>query len=148
MTLLSSVVMALLCTILAGVILMSAHDHHTGEQANRILLADVYVVRRILRDPLPSAFPSVLPDHRIAVIQVVAPDGRIVAANARMLGRPRVASFTPPGQSVRAHQISCDLPEFPNTCLKVMAIKVHGPKGEWLVYGADPVVRGMSITRF
>ncbi|MFI7445986.1 sensor histidine kinase [Nonomuraea sp. NPDC049714] len=136
MTLLSSVVMALLCTTLSGVILVSAHDHATGDQTNRILLADVHVIRQILRNPTPS----VLPDHRIAVIQVVAPDGRIVAANARMRGRPRVASFSPPGQSVRADHVICDLPDFPHTCLTVVAMKIDRPGGEWLVYGADPVV--------
>lgn len=84
MTLLSCVVMTLLCTALSGVILVSAHEHATDDRNDRILLADVHTVRQILRDPLPS----VLPDHRIAVLQVVAPDGRIVAANARMLGSP------------------------------------------------------------
>ncbi|GGP06117.1 HAMP domain-containing histidine kinase [Nonomuraea glycinis] len=136
MTLLSCVVMTLLCTALSGVILMSAHGHATDDRSDRILLADVHTVRQILRDPLPS----VLPDHRIAVLQVVAPDGRIVAANARMLGHPRVASFTPRGQSVRADQIICDLPRFPHRCLMVVAVKIDRPGGEWLIYGADPVV--------
>ncbi|WP_327104045.1 sensor histidine kinase [Nonomuraea glycinis] len=136
MTLLSCVVMTLLCTALSGVILVSAHEHATDDRNDRILLADVHTVRQILRDPLPS----VLPDHRIAVLQVVAPDGRIVAANARMLGSPRVASFTPRGQSVRADQIICDLPRFPHRCLMVVAVKIDRPGGEWLIYGADPVV--------
>jgi signal transduction histidine kinase len=136
MTLLSCAVMALLCAMLSGVILVSVHDHATDDLNDRILLADVHVVRQILRDPLPS----VLPDHEIAVIQVIAPDGRIAAANARILGSPRVASFSPRGQSVRADQVICGLPAFPGRCLMVVAMKIDRPEGEWLIYGADLVV--------
>jgi signal transduction histidine kinase len=136
MTLLSSAIMALLTTIFCGVILLTIHDRAVDSQTNRILLADLRAVHLILVGQLPR----VLPDDGIAAIQVIDPAGRIVAANKRMVGKPRMASLSPPGDSMRADQVDCNMPEFPGRCMLVVAIKVHDGGGYWIIYGADRVI--------
>ncbi|HUR02665.1 MAG TPA: ATP-binding protein [Nonomuraea sp.] len=136
MTLLSGVVMALLCAIFSGTILESAHGHATDDQADRILAADLRAVRYILQDQIPP----VLPDLGVAAIQVVDPIGRVVAANQRMAGQPRMASFSLPGENLRADQVVCDVPGFPGMCLIVEALKIHKDGTEYIVYGADTVI--------
>ncbi|WP_250905864.1 cell wall metabolism sensor histidine kinase WalK [Nonomuraea sp. NEAU-A123] len=136
MTLLSSVVMALLCAIFCWAILGGAHDHATDDQADRILAADLRAVRYILQDSIPP----VLPDPDVAAIQVIDSTGRVVAANERMAGQPRMASFSLPGENLRADRVVCTVPGFPGKCLIVEAIKIHKDGTEYIVYGADPVI--------
>jgi signal transduction histidine kinase len=136
LTLLSSVVMALLCAGVCVLILVGAHNDATNDRTDRILVAELRVARHISRDQLPP----VLLDYGIAALQVVDLRGRVVSANRRMIGKPRMASFVPPGESMLADQTVCDVPGFPGTCMIVIAIRASGAGGDWIVYGADPVV--------
>ena len=135
MTLLSSVVMALLCAVFSGIILAGAHDHAIDDKTDEILLANLRAVRYILRDPIPP----VLPGLGIDAIQVVDPSGRVVAANERMTGKPRMASFPLPGEVMRADHIVCTVPGFPDECLIVGAIKIHKDGAEYIIYGAGRI---------
>jgi signal transduction histidine kinase len=136
MTLLSSVVMALLYAGVCALILVSTHNDVLNDRTNRILVAELRVARHISRDQLPP----VLLDYGLAALQVVDLRGRVVSANRRMLGKPLMASFVPPGESMRADRVVCNLPGFPGTCMIVIAIRASGAGGDWIIYGADPVV--------
>jgi signal transduction histidine kinase len=136
MTLLSSAVMALLSAVFCVLLLVIAHKEAVNTQEDRILLANLKVVHRVLRAPLPP----VLPDFGIAAVQVVDPTDRMVAASVSAAGKPRMATFTLPDESMRQERISCDLPGFPDMCMVVVGIKTHKNGGDWLVYGADQVI--------
>jgi signal transduction histidine kinase len=82
----------------------------------------------------------VLPNFGIAAVQVVDPTNRVVAASRSAVGKPRMATFTLPGEHMRQERVSCDLPGFPDTCLVIVGIKTHKNGGDWLVYGADRVI--------
>lgn len=136
MTLLAGAVMAALCVVFGVFILVGAHDRATDDRTSTILQAELHVARHISRNQLPD----VLPDHGIAALQVVDSRGRLVASNLRMIGEPRMAAFAPPDDSLLTNRVICTVPGFGSTCMIVVAIRVAGAGGDWIVYGADLVV--------
>ncbi|WP_433512096.1 sensor histidine kinase [Nonomuraea sp. CA-143628] len=136
MTLLAGAVMAALCVVFCVFILVGAHDRAVDDRTDVILQTELHVARHISRNQLPS----VLPDHGLAALQVVDSHGQVVAANMRMFGKPRMASFAPPDDNLRTDRTVCTVPGFANTCLIVVAIRVAGAGGDWIIYGADPLI--------
>ncbi|MGI8329156.1 sensor histidine kinase [Actinomadura scrupuli] len=136
MTLLSSAVIGLLSLAFCGIVLMGLREHSMRDRADEVLLADLRVVRLIARNELPR----VINDRSVSVVQVVNARGRIVAANEAALGKPRIAYFVPPAEGTRADRVSCSVPGFPHRCMIIVAVRISIARGEWIVYGADPVV--------
>jgi signal transduction histidine kinase len=135
-TLLSGVVIGVLCLGFCGLILMEVHRHAIRERADRILMADLRVARLLVRDELPR----LIRDRTITALQVVDAQGRIVATNERMIGKPRIAYFIPPKEGTRADQVICSPPGFPGTCMIVVAVRISVRGNEWIAYGADPTI--------
>ncbi|MEU3165655.1 HAMP domain-containing sensor histidine kinase [Streptosporangium sp. NPDC006930] len=135
MTVLAGVVMALLCTTFCALILVGAYQDATEDRADRILRVKLRVLPLLLRDRLPP----VLPELGIVALQVVGPTGRVVAANSRMTGKPRMASFVPPEEFSPKGGVVCGTPK-PDACVIVVGLRVHAHGDHWIIYGAEPVV--------
>ncbi|TMR22271.1 HAMP domain-containing histidine kinase [Nonomuraea zeae] len=134
MTVLSSAVTALLCTIFSAVTLAGARADAVQDQKDHILLANQRAARSIVQNELPPVLPS------RGIFQVIAPDGRVAAASPRMAGQPRLASFTPPGDSAKSDRVVCQAPGFHDTCLMVVALQIRVDGETWIIYGAQPVI--------
>ncbi|SEM89112.1 sensor histidine kinase [Nonomuraea pusilla] len=138
LTLLSSAVMALLCAGISALVLAGVRDSAAHRQTDEVLHdAVLRVAHQITRGrPLPRVIRS----EEIDVLQVVGPDGRVVAAAEPMAGRPRISAFTPPEENLQVHRTVCDAPGFHDTCMNVVSMRLRTPSGHWTVYGAEPVV--------
>lgn len=132
MTLLSSVVMALLCGGICALVLIGVRDRAVADLTDRLLLSGMQVVRLIEHGQVPP----VLPVRKSALIQVIGPGGQIVAASPSLAGRPRLTLLTPQDDDSSADRVICDAAGFPGTCLRVVAIRVPTGNGSWIVYGA------------
>jgi signal transduction histidine kinase len=130
MTLLSGVVIGLLCLVFCWLILLGLHHRATSDRAERIVLADMRVIRLIAENELQPVV-----HERTAAIQVVDARGRIVAASEQMIGKPRMAYLTP---SEAATRVTCSSPAFPHSCVITVALRFH--MQQLIIYGAQPVV--------
>ncbi|GAB1821816.1 sensor histidine kinase [Herbidospora sp. RD11066] len=136
LTLVAGLVMTLLCLAVAATVLVGIRGLAGQYNVDRIVSAALKTVRLVKLDQIPPNLPA----QGIAGVQVLQPDGQVKAASPGLEGRPPIATFEPPQTSVRQDRIICDLPDFPNTCMTVVAIRVYEPDGEWMVYGTDPSV--------
>ncbi|MGI8332698.1 sensor histidine kinase [Actinomadura scrupuli] len=133
MALLSGVAIGLLSLGFCWLILLGVHRHTTNSRADQILLTEMRVAHLLARDKLPP----VIREPGTA-IEVIDGKGRVVAASEQLVGKPRMASFGPAGQSMRAVRVTCSSPAFPHDCMIVVAMSfVMRPE---IVYGAQPVV--------
>jgi signal transduction histidine kinase len=129
-------VMAVACVGVSVLVLLGVHDLATSEHRQEIMLADLRVARLIKLD----ALPPVLPPQDVAVIQVVDEKGKVVSATSEMAGRPRLSTYAPEDEIGEFHTVTCSVPAFPGTCMNVVVTRFYRAQGDWLIYGADPVV--------
>ncbi|MEU4547406.1 sensor histidine kinase [Nonomuraea dietziae] len=129
--------MALLCAGICALILIVGHERAVDDRIDKLLHdATLRMAHLIEADRLSP----VIRDEHVTAIQVVDPSGRIVAANEPMIGKPRLASFAPQQDNSQLHQIVCDSPSFPDACMIIVAMRISVRGGQWIIYGADPVV--------
>ncbi|GAB2489660.1 HAMP domain-containing sensor histidine kinase [Streptosporangium sandarakinum] len=134
MTLLASVIMTALCGGICALILIGVHDRVVNDLSDRLLLYNMRVVRLVEKGQVPP----VLSSRKSIFLQVVDPGGRVTAASPQLAGRPRLTDLVPPDDSSRVERKICDAPGFPDTCLRVVAVRIAAAGGEWIVYGAGP----------
>ncbi|WP_030453339.1 sensor histidine kinase [Herbidospora cretacea] len=123
------------CAVTVGFVLDSNHQSRMSDQLRELYSADLRVLHRLTGT---SAVPPVLPDEGLTAMQVVDPGGRVVSANTRMVGQPRMAFFVPPRRPGAMDGVVCDVPSFPDRCLNVAAMWITAPSGPLLVYGGEP----------
>ncbi|MER6170619.1 ATP-binding protein [Streptosporangium sp. NPDC001681] len=82
----------------------------------------------------------VLPTSHISLIQVVAADGRVVAASPAMKGKPRISETLPTDGDLQVNGTSCmTFPTGRQTCYIIVGFRIdHSPYGKVMVYAAAP----------
>jgi signal transduction histidine kinase len=136
LTWIASVVMVLACAGVSLLVFVGVHNLAMSERRQEIMLVDLHIARLIKL----NALPPVLPPQKIPVIQVVDHTGRIVSATGRMAGEPLITRLTPANEHAEAHTRVCSVPAFPDTCMSVVVTRFYRTEGDWLIYGAEPVV--------
>ncbi|GAA3796870.1 HAMP domain-containing sensor histidine kinase [Sphaerisporangium flaviroseum] len=129
-------VTALACLGVSMLVFVGVRDLAMSERRQEITLANLRIARMIRVGDLPR----ILPPQSVAAIQVVDEVGQIVSSTKEMAGKPLMAPFVPPNELVPAQQVTCSVPAFPDTCMGVVAIRFYRYTGDWLIYGADPIV--------
>ncbi|MEV7966240.1 HAMP domain-containing sensor histidine kinase [Sphaerisporangium sp. NPDC088356] len=117
-------------------VFLGVHDLAMSERQQEIVLVNLHVGRLIRLGTLPP----VLPPQKVAAVQVVDETGRIVSATAQMMGKPLMADFAPEDEFGEAHGVTCSVPGHEGTCMNVVVTRYYRDAGDWLIYGADPVV--------
>ncbi|MGI8329315.1 sensor histidine kinase [Actinomadura scrupuli] len=122
---------ALVCLGFSALFLIYVHDVEDGRAIARSTTAWGGVVPLIKQGRLPP----VLPSGKGEAIQVLNARGRVVAATPRMLGKPPMAGFRPPGGQVQALRTLCP-PAGLEGCWAVRSAKSYQSDGIWLIYAA------------
>ncbi|MGI8333776.1 sensor histidine kinase [Actinomadura scrupuli] len=135
MTVVAGVIAALGCIAVSAVFVLAVRDKEADEARVRLTESSERVLSFIRRDELPA----LLPDGREEAVQVLDPRARVVAATQQLAGKPRMATFRPPGDRLRAAETLCP-PAGLQGCMVVTAMKVHEPDGVWLIYAARPTI--------
>ncbi|NAS20590.1 sensor histidine kinase [Herbidospora sp. NEAU-GS84] len=125
----------LACAVTVGFVLDSNHEARMSDQLRDVYSADLRVLHKLTGK---SVVPPVLPDEGPTAMQVVDSSGKIVSANARMVGQPRMAYFVPPRRPGAMDEVVCDVPSFPDRCLTVAAMWITTPSGPLIAYGGEP----------
>ncbi|MFB4278434.1 sensor histidine kinase [Nonomuraea sp. MTCD27] len=133
LSLLSAIVMTLLCAGIAALIIKIVHDDRTLETNRRNHHAITHAARLLTRGQVPTASTG----YPISAFQVIDPTGRIVSASANLRGRPPMAPFVP-SPLVGGMETLCHMPDLPGTCMIVSAQRVPRPDGDWSIFVAAP----------
>ncbi|MEU8271184.1 HAMP domain-containing sensor histidine kinase [Sphaerisporangium sp. NPDC049002] len=136
LTWVASVVMALACAGVSVLVFLGVHDLAMSEKRQEIVLVDLHVGRLIRLGRLPR----ILPPKRVDAVQVVDDKGQIVSSTSQLAGKPLMADIAPADEQGEAHGVTCWVPGHEGTCMNVVVTRYYRPEGDWLIYGADPVV--------
>ena len=134
-TLFTGVVAALLCALVATVLMIAINRYATESLTEEIAADGGRVAMQVERGQL--AYP--LAQRRSRNIQVVDSQGRVVASTPELRGKPAMATFTPDGTNV-ATSVVCGGVFPPGECDIVVAQWAHRAGGNWIVYCASPAV--------
>jgi signal transduction histidine kinase len=121
---------ALVCLGFSALFLVYVHDVEDGKAMVRSGASWGGVVPLIKQGRLPPVLP-----RGKEVIQVLNARGQVVAASPQMLGKPRMATFRPPGGQVQTVRTLCP-PAGLTGCSTVQSAKSYQPDGIWLIYVA------------
>jgi signal transduction histidine kinase len=134
-TLFTGAVAALLCALLATALMIAINRYVTGSLIGEITAAGGRVAIQMERGQLD--YPLV--QHRSRNLQVVDPQGRVVASTPQLRGKPVMATFTPDGTNITTSVVCGGV--FPSDeCEIVVAQWVHRAGQKWIVYSASPAV--------
>ncbi|AWS48693.1 sensor histidine kinase [Streptosporangium sp. 'caverna'] len=135
MTLFTAVTAVLLCGLVATVLMIAIHRYAMGFLNQEVLADGGRVAMQVERGQV--VYP--LARRKSRYIQVVDPRGRVVASTPPLLGKPRMATFTPDG-SRAATSVVCG-GVFPDgECDMVIAQWAHRAGGNSIVYCSSPVI--------
>jgi signal transduction histidine kinase len=138
LALFTGVVVGLLCIVFSTVLLFTinrtATDNLTKEVTAVGELTAYYVDRGKLVDPLPP-----IPQNLIRPVQVVDPQGRVVAATRDLQNQPAMAHFTPKSPRRVASAVVCNSVFTSGRCHIVVAQQVFH-NGDWTIYSAAPTL--------
>ncbi|MFG6200020.1 sensor histidine kinase [Nonomuraea sp. JJY05] len=135
-TLFTAAVSALLCTLLATVLLIAIHRYATSALSSEIRAAGGRVA--ITVEDL-GRVSGPLAQHPGRNVQVVDHQGRVVASTPALRGKPPMATFTPDGMNTR-DGVVCGGVFGHEQCDIVIAQSADRPEGNWTVYASSPVV--------
>ncbi|WP_405147389.1 hypothetical protein OG589_07525 [Sphaerisporangium sp. NBC_01403] len=136
-TLFSAVVAGVLCALCAATLMVTAHRLVTGYLTDEVAAAGGRVASEL---EVKGRLPELLSHGQIRHIQVVGPEGAVVAATETMRGRPRMASFIPEGGRRSADAVVCGGAFTGRECDIVVAHQVYLGGRDWTVYSAAPVI--------
>ncbi|WP_433354300.1 ATP-binding protein [Microtetraspora malaysiensis] len=136
LTVVSSVVMALLCAIASAFILMAVRGSATDYRQQQLVADSVRVVQELRR----KGPPTTIPDPGEVAIQLYNPVGTLVAATEDVKGGPPLGDFGTPDLDTYAIRHVCDMPSFPGECRIVLASPIDLANGVWWLYAASPEV--------
>lgn len=134
-TLFASVTAALLCTLVATVLMVAIHRFGTESLTAEIVADGGRVAMQVERGR--AAYP--LAQNPFRHIQVVDARGRVVASTPKLRGKPRMATFTPANKAT-AQSVVCGEVFPPGECDIVIAQWAYREGGNWIVYSASPTV--------
>ncbi|AWS42529.1 cell wall metabolism sensor histidine kinase WalK [Streptosporangium sp. 'caverna'] len=138
LALFTGVVVGLLCIVFSTVLMFTinrtATDNLTKEVTAVGELTAYYVDRGKLVDPLPP-----IPQNLIRPVQVVDPQGRVVAATRDLQNQPAMAHFTPKSPHRVASAVVCHSVFTSGRCHIVVAQQVFH-NGDWTIYSAAPTL--------
>ncbi|WP_440066101.1 sensor histidine kinase [Streptosporangium sp. OZ121] len=136
LALFTGVAVGSLCVVFSIVLLFVINRTATGELTKEVTavgeLAAYYVDHGKLVDPLPP-----IPQNLIRPIQVVDPQGRVVAATRDLRNQPAMARFTPKSPHRVASAVICHSVFASGRCHIVVAQQVFR-NGDWTIYSAAP----------
>jgi signal transduction histidine kinase len=132
----TGVVSALLCMLLAVVLMIAIHHYATGALSEEIRAAGGRVAITVedlgrVGGPL-AQYPG-------RNVQVVDNQGRVVESTAALRGKPPMATFIPDGENTR-EDVVCGGVFGHGQCDIVIAQSADRPEGNWTVYASSPVV--------
>ncbi|MEU4406905.1 ATP-binding protein [Streptosporangium sp. NPDC023963] len=137
LALFTGVVVGSLCIVFSTVLLFVINRTATGELTKEVTavgeVTAYYVDRGKLVDPLPP-----IPQNLIRPVQVVDPQGRVVAATRDLRNQPAMAHFTPKSPHRVASAVICHSVFASGRCHIVVAQQVFRD-GDWTVYSAAPM---------
>ncbi|MEV0967909.1 sensor histidine kinase [Microtetraspora glauca] len=136
LTVVSSVVMALLCTIATVFILLAVHGSATDYREEQLVSDAVRIVQQVRRKGIPTSIPE--PGDVSA--QLYNPVGTQVAATPDVKGMPPLGDFGTPDIDNYAIRHLCDMPSFPGDCKIVLAFPIDLANGVWWLYAATDQV--------
>ncbi|WP_440105386.1 sensor histidine kinase [Streptosporangium sp. H16] len=134
-TLFTAATAALLCTLVATVLMIAIHRFSTEALTAEIVADSGRVAMQVERGKV--AYP--LARNPFRHIQVVDSQNRVVVSTPKMQGKPRMATFTP-GNRATAESVVCGGVFPPGQCEIVVAQWAYREGGNWIVYCATPVV--------
>ncbi|MFC4911809.1 sensor histidine kinase [Actinomadura gamaensis] len=138
-TVVMSGALLLLCTVLAAQLLVFAGRSSARQQAYTTLQRVVYDItaRRIATpvDPRPG---------EASLIQIVAPDGRVVAASPDLSGDPQLNPVEARRTDLLIGKTAC--PRFLPSCVQLVGLRIGGRMypATAVVYVAEPVTRPLT----
>ncbi|MFI7611712.1 sensor histidine kinase [Nonomuraea terrae] len=135
-TLFTAAVSALLCTLLALVVMVAVQRYATGVLTSEIRSAGGRVAMTVEDRGRADGPLAQQPGRNI---QVVDTQGRVVESTPTLRGSPPMATFTADGQNTR-QEVVCGGVFGEGNCNIVIAQSAHRPEGHWTVYAASPVV--------
>ncbi|TDD32763.1 HAMP domain-containing histidine kinase [Nonomuraea terrae] len=136
MTAFTGMVSALLCTLLAAVLMVAIHRYATNALSSEIR-ADGGRVVVTVEDQGGVTGP--LAHHPRRNVQVVDSRGRVVQSTPALRGKPPMAAFVPDGQNIR-EEVVCGGVFGSGQCAIVVSQSVRRPEGRWTVYASSPTV--------
>ncbi|WP_312881239.1 sensor histidine kinase [Actinomadura alba] len=135
LTVVASVVMALICTAVAVFILIAVRTGATDYRTEQLVANAVQLIQRTRS----RGGPALRPETSGTEIQMFTPSGVPAAATPNLAGKPPMVNFHPDPDSYVTKRL-CDLPAFPGECKIVIDIPFHMPDGLWRLYMATPEV--------
>ncbi|MEU4538295.1 HAMP domain-containing sensor histidine kinase [Streptosporangium sp. NPDC023825] len=134
-TLFTAATAALLCTLVATVLMIAIHRFSTESLTAEIVADGGRVAMQVESGKV--AYP--LARNPFRHIQVVDSQNRVVVSTPNMRGKPRMATFTP-GNRAAASSVVCGGAFPPGECDIVVAQWAYREGGNWIVYCATPTL--------
>jgi signal transduction histidine kinase len=134
-TLVAGVFAALFCLVVGALVVVAVRDSDTLHGRDQIMTA----IDQVQYHFKQGALPSTLVKSGDEAIQVLNPQGGVVAATPQLAGKPPMATFHLAPRQFRAKQTLCP-PAGLRDCMSILAYKVFRPDGPWVIYTAIPVV--------
>ncbi|MDL4773131.1 MULTISPECIES: sensor histidine kinase [Thermomonosporaceae] len=134
MTLMAAAITAVICVVVSVLITTGVRGRAADYKRERATEAALEVVALLKRERLPRT----LRPRGVSALQVIDPQGRVLADSGGLGDRP-VASFQPPPDRVYDQRLLCP-PTGLDGCMNVIAFRVYEPDGDWTVYVADRAI--------
>ncbi|QXJ22509.1 HAMP domain-containing histidine kinase [Actinomadura graeca] len=131
MTVMAAAVTAVMCAVLAGLIVAGVRGNESDYRRDEATTAALRLAYQIKRDRVPAELTG--PDK--IVLQLLDDRRTVLAATPGVHGSAPIASFVPEGNSVYADKMLCP-PAGLDGCMSVVAFRVYQPGGDWMVYAA------------
>ncbi|MEV0583599.1 HAMP domain-containing sensor histidine kinase [Nonomuraea sp. NPDC050310] len=135
LTLIASVVMALICLVLNSLVLYGVHAAADDYRTNEVLSAALRVVHLAKRGTLPAELTT-----DVDAVQVINAAGRVVAASPNLVGKPPITDLQPDADNSNRTDILCGMPAFGGACMVVSTFRIYQDDGDWIVYAASASV--------
>ncbi|MFC0037156.1 sensor histidine kinase [Actinomadura rayongensis] len=132
LTLLATLVSALVCGGVAALIIATARQHDEDRRHERAVVAALRIQSEVEQDHVAALAAGRLPP---ALFQVVDAGGRVAASGGLIRGAPRIASFVPRDGDVYTARRLCP-PVGIRGCVEVVAFRVRHGGDLWTVYVA------------
>ncbi|WP_371785759.1 sensor histidine kinase [Streptosporangium subroseum] len=134
-TLFTGVVAALLCALMATVLMVAIHRFATASLTDEIVADGGRIAIQVERGRVD--YP--LARRQSRRLQIVNAQGQVIASTQILQGKPPMATFTPGDKSLSTSIVCGGV--FPaHECNIVAAQRAHRPDGEWIIYSASPVI--------
>ncbi|GII61100.1 two-component sensor histidine kinase [Sphaerisporangium krabiense] len=135
-TLFTGVVAAVLCALLAAVLMAAVYRYATGALVRDLRTTAARVAGNVENGRIVQPLTT-RPGRDI---QILDPGGRVVASTGSVWGRPPMTGFTPSDPQAATDTVVCDGVFGPGRCKVVAAEPVERMDGRWLVYVSSPVI--------